>query len=117
MKTINFSRVILFAIIIGFISTFSTYAASPAALSAKNIRQKFIKAVMNPEDESMIPKDGEVEVVFTLTDEGTVEIKKLVSTNDDAAKYVRDKITSVPCKDFVHPYNQFYKIKFRFNQD
>jgi hypothetical protein len=118
MKTINVTRVILITLLVGFISTFSTYAASPAAVaSAKSIRQKFVQAVMNPDDQSNVPTKGEVVVLFTLTDEGTVEIKKIEGTNDDATNYVKDKITNVPCKDFVHPYNQYYKVKFHFQED
>ena len=52
-----------------------------------------------------------------INDEGQVDIKKLKSTNEETAKYVKEKISNVPCKDFVHPYNQYYKIKFQFNQD
>ena len=117
MKTINVTRILVIALFVGLLSTFSSYASSPAAVSAKNIRQKFIQAVMNPEDKSEVPTSGEVEVLFTLTDEGIVEIKKIKGTNDDLEKYVTEKITSVPCKDFVHPYNQLYKIKFRFDKD
>lgn len=117
MKTINVTRLLVIALLIGFISTSSSYAASPAAISAKNIRQKFVQAVMTPEDQSTLPTTGEVEVLFMITDDGNVDIKKLKSTDEDAANYVKEKITSVPCKDFVHPYNQYYKIKFRFQQD
>jgi hypothetical protein len=114
MKTIKITRIFVIALMLGFITSFSSFAASPAAVSAKNIREKFVKAVMYPEDKTEIPTSGEVEVLFTLTDEGTVEIKKIKASDDNAAKYVTDKITSVPCKDFVHPYNQQYKIKFKF---
>ena len=117
MKTINVARILVIAILVGFISTFSSYAESPAAISAKNIRQKFVQAVMNPEDQSNIPTSGEVEVLFIINDEGNVDIKKLKTTNEETANYVKEKISNVPCKDFVHPYNQYYKIKFQFNQD
>jgi hypothetical protein len=117
MKTINITRILVIALLVGFISTFSSYAASPAAISAKNIRQKFVEAVQNPEDQSNVPTSGEVEVLFIITDEGNVEIKKLQASNDETANYVKEKISNVPCKDFVHPYNQYYKIKFLFQQD
>lgn len=117
MKTINVTRILVIALLVGFISTFSSYAASPAAISAKNIRQKFVQAVMSPDDQSNVPTSGEVEVLFTLNNEGNVDIKKIKATNDDVANYVKEKISNILCKDFVHPYNQYYKIKFRFNQD
>jgi hypothetical protein len=117
MKTINVTRIFVIALLMGVITSFSSFAASPAAVSAKNIRQKFVAAVMNPEDQSVVPASGTVEVLFTLDDEGNVVIKKIKGSNEDLEKYVTEKITSVPCKDFVHPYNQMYKIKFRFDKD
>lgn len=117
MKTINVTRIIIITLLVGFISTFSAYAESPAAISAKNIRQKFIQAVQNPEDLTTIPTIGEVEVLFTVSNDGTIDIKKLKATNDEIANYVKEKIINVPCKDFVYPYNQYYKVKFSFQQD
>jgi len=117
MKTINVTRIIVIALLVGFISTFSTYAESPAAISAKNIRQIFVQAVQNPEDLVNISTSGEVEVLFTVNDDGNIDIKKIKATNEEIANYVKEKISNVPCKDFVHPYNQYYKIKFQFNQD
>jgi hypothetical protein len=117
MKTINATRILVIALLVGFISTFSSYAESPAAISAKNIRQKFVQAVMNPEDQLIVPASGEVEVLFIINEEGSIDIKKLNATNEEAANYVKEKISNVPCKDFIHPYNQYYKIKFLFQQD
>ena len=117
MKTIRVTRIFVIAMLFGFVSVFTASAESPAAISAKNIRQKFVQAVQNPEDMSTIPTTGEVEVVFTVKDDGTVDIKKLQADNDDAASYVKEKITNVFCQDIYHPVNQYYKVKFRFQQD
>lgn len=117
MKTIKVTRIIAITLLLGFISIFSSYAESPAAISAKNIRQKFVQAVMNADDKSDLPTSGEVEVLFTVSDEGTVEIKKLKSTSDEIATYVKEKIINIPCNDFSHPFNQYYKVKFIFSPD
>jgi hypothetical protein len=117
MKTINATRILVIVLLIGFISTFSTYAESPAAISARNIRQKFVQAVMNPEDLLNVSSAGVVEVLFTVTDDGNIDIKNIKSTNEEIANYVKDKISSVPCKENVEPTNQYYKVKFYFQQD
>jgi hypothetical protein len=117
MKTIKVARILVITLIVGFISVFSTYAESPAAVSAKNIRQKFIQAVQNPEDLMNISVSGDVEVLFTVNEDGNIDIKKMESTSDEISNYVKDKITSVSCKDFVQPSNQYYKVKFTFKQD
>jgi hypothetical protein len=116
MKTINVTRIFIIALLVGFLSTFSAYAESPAAISAKNIRQKFVEAVMNPEDMLSVPSSGEVEVLFKINDEGNVDMKDVKTTNKEAAKYVTEKINDVTCQNFVHPYNQYYKIKFTFRK-
>ncbi|MCX6246972.1 MAG: hypothetical protein NTW10_04495 [Bacteroidetes bacterium] len=117
MKTTIVTRTILIALLVGFISVISAYAASPAAISAKNIRQKLVEAVMNPEDMTTLPSTGEAEVLFKLNDEGTIDIRKIDATNEDIASFVKTTMANVPCKDFVHPYNQYYKVKFRFTQN
>jgi hypothetical protein len=117
MKTINVTRIIVIALLVGFISTFSTYAESPAAISAKNIRQIFVQAVQNPEDLVNISTSGEVEVLFTVNDDGNIDIKKIKATNEEIANYVKEKISNVSCKDYVQPDNQYYKVKFSFQQD
>ena len=114
MKTTTVVRVIAAAILTGIFSSFSVYAASPATVSAQKIREKFVQAVMHPEEGIVIPSSGEAEVLFTLTDDGNVNITKLKASDDAVNKYVTDRITSVDCKDFVHPYGQHYKIKFKF---
>lgn len=117
MKTINVTRVILIILLVGFVSALSSYAASPAAVSAKNIRAKFVQAVMNPDENTTLPTSGKVEVLFTVNDDGTVNIKKIDSDNEDATKYVKDKITNLTMDEFTHPYNQYYKVKFSFQRD
>ena len=117
MKTIKLNRIVLVVLLVGFISTF-TFAASPAAAaSARNIRQKFVEAVQNPDDLINAPTTGQVEVLFTVNDDGTLNIKKLESDNDEAANYVKEKITSLNYSDSGNPYNQYYKVKFRFQKE
>jgi hypothetical protein len=118
MKTINLTRAIIIVLLAGFISSFSSYAASPAAAaSARNIRQKFIEAVQNPDDLIKAPTSGEVEILFTVNDDGTLNIKKMDATNDDAADYVTKKITNLNYGDSGHPFNQYYSVKFHFQED
>jgi hypothetical protein len=117
MKTINVTRILVIALLVGFISTFSTYAENPAAISAKNIRQMFVQAVQNQEDLTRISTTGEAEVLFTVNDDGNIDIKKIKATNNEIANYVKEKISKVSCQDYIQPYNQYYKVTFSFHQD
>ncbi len=117
MKTINVTRIFIITLLVGFISTFSSYAASPAAVSAKNIKQKFIETFQNLEDRDNIPTSGVVTVLFMVSDEGTIDIKKLEADNDEVANFVKDNISKVPCKDNIYPNHQLYRVKFRFDKN
>jgi hypothetical protein len=117
MNMIKFKRITFVVLIVGFISTATMYAASPAAFAAKNIRQKFIEAVQSPRDLQNIISPGEVEVLFKVNDDGSINIRKMESTNEEIENFVRDKITNIPCKEYSFLYNQYYKVKFRFQPD
>ena len=117
MKTINVTRIILITLLVGIISTFSTYAASPAAIAAKNIREKIVNVVYADNDQENFPTEGTVVVVFTVNDEGKIDIKKIESTNTEAENFVTKKISSISAKDNVYPYHQFYRVKFQFDQN
>jgi hypothetical protein len=117
MKTINITRTLLIALLVGFGSTFTTYAKSPAAVTAKKIQEKFTEVIQNtvaPED---MPQAGTVVITFSITDDGKVEFKKIDSNNDDAKNFVVNNISKIPCQAYTYPYHQVYKLKFRFDQN
>jgi hypothetical protein len=118
MKTNNLIKIIVIALFVVFSSIFSVYAASPAAAAAgKAIRQRFVSAVTNPDELQNILRDAEVEVLFTINEDGTINIKKIEGNDDDVSAFVKEKISVIPCKDFVFPNNQYYRVKFRFETE
>jgi hypothetical protein len=114
MKTIKVIRFLVCVYLIGFISTCTLYASSPAAVAAKDIRQKIVKEVWSDNNEEDFPSEGTVVVLFTVNDEGKIDIKKLESTNTEAENFVTKKISSLSCKDNIYPYHQVYRVKFQF---
>lgn len=110
MKTMNVIKMFITLIIIGVIAMSSGYAAKPAA---QTLHQKMVEAVNYP-DFLLKSGTGEVEIIFTLTADGKINIEKIIASNKDLAKYVKEKVTNVCCADVISPYNQHYKVKFRF---
>ena len=115
MKTINVTRIIIITLIVGFISTFSTYAKSPAAMAAQKVQQKISDVVRNLDDPGDAPTSGIVVIVFSVNDEGKIEIKKIDSNNEAAENFVVKKISNFTYKNFPDPYHKLYKIKFSFD--
>jgi|WetSurMetagenome_2_1015567.scaffolds.fasta_scaffold102448_3 hypothetical protein len=117
MKTVHITRIFILALLVGFVSTFTTYAKSPAAVTAKNLQQKFTEVFQNTIDPENIPTAGTVVITFSINDDGKVEFKKIDSNNDDAENFVVTNISKVPCQAYTYPYHQVYKLKFRFDQN
>jgi hypothetical protein len=123
MKTHHFLRTFLLTLILGFAMILPAMAnkdmllESPAAVSAKNVRQKFVEAVMNPDEVYSVPTSGTAEVTFKINDDGSIDIRKLKASNTEVGEFVKQRIQTVKAEDFVHPYNQYYKINFRFSQN
>lgn len=117
MKTKKIIRIIILTLVIGFISTYSLYASGPAAVTARNIREKIVNQIYNQDNMENLPAEGTVVVLFTVTDEGKIEIKKMESTNDEAGNFVTQKISAISAKDNIYPYHQYYRVKFQFDQN
>jgi ribonuclease PH len=116
MKTNMITRIFMVALFAAIISAGTAYAASPAAIAAKNIRETLYQAVQAPEQDMNIPTSGDVEVLFSVNDQGKIDVKKLDASTDEASKYVKEKIAKVEVKDFVLPFTQYYKVKFSFRE-
>jgi hypothetical protein len=123
MKTNHFLRTGIITLILGFAMILPAMAdndlllESPAAVSAKNVRQKFVEAVMNTDEVYSVPTSGYAEVTFRITDDGSIDIRKLKASSTEVGEFVKQRISEVKADEFVHPYNQYYKIKFRFSQN
>ncbi|MCX6243447.1 MAG: hypothetical protein NTU98_01975 [Bacteroidetes bacterium] len=115
MKTTMLTRTLMIALFLAILSA-TTYAAGPVALSAKNLRQKLVETFQQTENQPGFPTSGVVEILFTLSDDGKIEVEQFNATNDKIAGYVKKKIASVEMNDFFHPYNQHYRIKLTFSQ-
>ena len=106
----------MIALFVAIFSAGASYAASPVALSAKNLREKLVETFQQTENQPGFPASGVVEILFTLSDDGKIVVKKLKASNDIIGGYVKEKITSVEMNNFIHPYNQYYRIKLSFSQ-
>lgn len=110
------TRILKIALFMAIFSAATAYAANPVPFAAKNIRQKLVETFQHNENQIGFPSSGVVEILFTLSDDGKIEVKKFKATNDKIAGYVKKKIAAIEMNDFIHPYNQYYKIKLSFSQ-
>jgi outer membrane biosynthesis protein TonB len=95
-------------------TAFLSVSASAAYPSTKCIRDILKESVKYPDRFINEASTGEVVVVFTITDDGRIDIKSVKSTSEELEKYVREQLASTCCKNVISPYNQHYRITFKF---
>jgi hypothetical protein len=111
MKTIRNLK--MFAVLIVtslFLFAGTTYAAKPAA---QCLREKFVESVKYP-DFQFKTGFGEVNLTFTVSPEGKIEIESLKATDDKLADYVKEQVEKINCADVITQYHQHFSINFRF---
>ena len=54
------------------------------------------------------------DVTFTITNEGRVIVKRIISDNEDLSDYVRGKLSQLKFDKIESPMNQHYRIKLSF---
>ncbi len=114
MKTSKLIPAMLMATLFFLFTGFSSYAIKPALAPAEHIQNVIKETVKYPQQALKSGTMGSVDVLFTITDEGQLIIKKLSGDNKSISEDVKQQLSKVYCKDVKFPYNQYFKINIRF---
>jgi len=118
MKTMNLFTKLMIVLSAGIVMSSSAIALNPAKVLATNnkkIQQKIAEAMIYPENCMTKWYNGQTaEVTFVLTEEGKIDIKNVNCECKVMEACVRKQLSNVYCSNAIHPYNQLYKIKIRF---
>jgi hypothetical protein len=114
MKTSRLIQSVLFSVIFIFITGFASYAKSPVSAPAESI-QKMIKGSLSYTDQA-IKKGcyGTVNVVFTVDENGKINITKYTYTCPEIAKIVKEQLSNVCCKGIKVPYNEHFEVTITY---
>jgi len=119
MKTLKISILFLAFLFIGVFSTQSTYARKPVPQQALDMTQlnKLIKKSIKYPDFTLNDKEdgGEINVIFTLANDGKIKIEKVNAPTQRMEEYVTKELSDLSANYVIHSDNQKYSIKFRFN--
>jgi outer membrane biosynthesis protein TonB len=113
MKTINLTRTLLLATGM-FIFASVSFAGKTAKDPATDIRQAIQQTVKFPTLSNRDCCTGTVDVLFTVTADGKLDIKKINSDNDRIVKEVKEQLAKVSCADLKCPSYQMYSIQITF---
>jgi outer membrane biosynthesis protein TonB len=113
MKAINMTR-ILFLIAGILIFSTATFAGKTAKAPARDIRTAIQETIQFPDLSYRDCCTGTVDVLFTVTAEGKINIKKIESENARIIEAVKSQLSKVICPDLNCPTYQRYSIQLTF---
>jgi outer membrane biosynthesis protein TonB len=86
-----------------------------AMSSSTKIKQIITDAVKYPDWGYKKGLHGDVQITFTVSGEGTVELKTISSKSDELKEYVKQELQKITIKDVIHQITQEYKMTLKFN--
>jgi hypothetical protein len=99
-----------------FATGFGKSLAEKSAMSSGTEIQKIItESVKYPDFGYKKGLHGDVVITFTLSAEGTIELKKITSSCDELKDYVKTELGKITIKDVIHQLNQQYKLTLKFD--
>ncbi|MCX6243446.1 MAG: hypothetical protein NTU98_01970 [Bacteroidetes bacterium] len=114
MKTTKSIRILLISTISVLLLSFTSFASTPAEECAKKMWQKFQNDVKYPEFAQKLALQGEVIVLYMISEEGRIVVKDIRSTDVDLANYVRKTLTEITCPELKTARGYDFKVKFHF---
>ena len=114
MKTKNIHRFVLFMSITGLFLSPHMHASTPPSECATTIWQKFQGKISYPESVYKQSIQGDVTVIFTVSDDGKIIIKDIRSTDAELGKYIRDVMSTVQCPELDNAGIYDFKVTFHF---
>jgi len=113
MKPQNFLKFV-FILVALLILAGQSYAGKVSKETKSIIRETIQSQVKHP-GFSLIRDDlTYADVVFTITDEGKLIVKKIISDNEALSDYLKANLSKVQFLKVNSPMNQHYRIKFSF---
>jgi hypothetical protein len=105
---------VLIIALLTFFLTSNTSAALPASECATKIWKKFQSDIKYPEFAQKMALQGEVTIVFSISDEGGIIVKDVRATDSDLGNYIRSTVAGVKCPELKEAGAYEFKVKFHF---
>jgi hypothetical protein len=114
MKTLKIIPVVTFTLMFIFITGFTSHASNPVMAPAENLQKVIKETLKYPEQAIKNGYTGSVDVIFTVDEEGKINIKNTYADNPEIEKIVKEQLARVCCKGVKTPTNEHYKITITF---
>jgi hypothetical protein len=114
MKTTKIIRLFSIVSMLVIFAAISAYAGKPALTPAQHIQKVIKESITYPEQAVKECCTGSVDVYFTVSDDGKIQIDRLAGDTEGLEKMVKEQLSTICCKGIKTPYNEHYKITISF---
>jgi len=114
MKTMKFFPAILFFLMFVCIPGVSSFASDSADGTADSLQRIIKESLKYPDEAIKHCCTGKVDVVFTVNEDGQLNIEEIYSDNSDIAKCVKKQLSTICCKGIKTPFNKHYAVSIAF---
>lgn len=114
MKTKNILRFFLIMVVASLFLSPPVFASTPASECATTIWQKFQGKIRYPEFAYKRAIQGEVTVIFTVSENGNIIVKDIRSTDTELGRYIKEAISDVRCPELENANIYDFKVTFNF---
>lgn len=115
MKTKTITCGILVLLMVAFAFLSSTAASNPAQNCAEKMWNKLSESVKYPDFAVKEKIEGQVTVVFTITETGHISIKDVVTDEPRLAAFIKEELAGLECSEMLKAAGIEFKVRFRFH--
>jgi len=114
MKTVQLIRTTFLILMMICIMGIFVYAAEPAMAPTQNLQKVIKDGIKYPEQAVKNCCTGTVNVYFTVSEDGKINIEKTFADNPHVEKMVKEQLSAICCKGVIVPTYEHYKITITF---
>jgi hypothetical protein len=114
MKTSKVFGILAITAVFILMLTAGAFAGKPAMTPAQHVQKIIQETIKYPEQARKDCCQGSVDVIFTVDDDGKINIENTFSTNPEIEKYVKEQLATICCKGVKTPFNEHYKVTISF---
>ncbi|MEI7501312.1 MAG: hypothetical protein WCK84_12805 [Bacteroidota bacterium] len=114
MKTIKLISTLILVLMFISVSGISSFASEPADGSSDNICKIIKESIKYPKHAVENGYTGSVDLIFTINEEGKLNIEKLSTDDKDISDNVKKQLSSVCLKAIKGSSNEHYAVTITF---
>ncbi len=114
MKTLNVIPALFLALIFVCLSGAPSFASEPVANAADNLQKMIKSSIKYPENALKNACAGTVDMVFTVNEDGQLNIEEIWSDNKELSDCLKKQLATICCKGIKTLPNQHYALTVTF---